>query len=209
VVAEDKLFATLDPTSRGIKLPHGSRIILSDTVGFISDLPTLLIKAFRATLEEVLESDIILHVRDIAHADSDAQRADVEAVLESLGIDPANDRRLMEVWNKCDLLDESEVYPRNGGRRHSQGKPIRVSALTGQGIADLRAAIETRLGGDRAIFDISLDPADGADLNWLHENTEILRKAAASDGKLHLRIRVGPEWVERVRRKFFATAASP
>ena len=209
VVAEDKLFATLDPTSRGIKLPHGSRIILSDTVGFICDLPTLLIKAFRATLEEVLESDIILHVRDIAHADSDAQRADVEAVLESLGIDPANDRRLMEVWNKCDLLDESEVYPRNGGRRHSQGKPIRVSALTGQGIADLRAAIETRLGGDRAIFDISLDPADGADLNWLHENTEILRKAAASDGKLHLRIRVGPEWVERVRRKFFATAAGP
>ncbi len=215
VVAEDKLFATLDPTSRGIKLPNGSRIILSDTVGFISDLPTLLIKAFRATLEEVVEADVILHVRDIAHTDSEAQKSDVEAVLESLGIDPADDRRLMEVWNKCDLLSEPESLARNGGRRISQGKPVLVSALTGQGIAGLRTAIETKLAEDRAIFDISLDPADGAELSWLHENTEILRKAVASDGKLHVRIRVGPEWAERVRRKFFAprqasdAAASP
>jgi GTPase len=208
VVAEDKLFATLDPTSRGIKLPHGGRIILSDTVGFISDLPTLLIKAFRATLEEVVEADIILHVRDIAHADSEAQRADVEAVLESLGIDPANDRRLMEVWNKCDLLGESEACTRNGGRHHSQGKPILVSALTGYGIASLRAAMETRLAEDRAVFDISLGPAQGAELNWLHKNTEILRKVVAADGMLHVRIRVDPQWVGRVRRKFFPATAS-
>jgi GTPase len=208
VVAEEKLFATVDPTSRGIKLPHGSQIILSDTVGFISDLPTLLIKAFRATLEEVVEADVILHVRDIAHADSEAQRADVEAVLESLGIDPASDRRLMEVWNKCDLLGESEACVQIGGCRTSRDKPILVSALTGQGIADLRAAIETRLAGNRAVFDISLDPADGAELNWLHKNTEILRKVVAADGMLYVRIRVGPQWVERVRRKFFAAAAS-
>jgi GTPase len=209
VVAEDKLFATLDPTSRGIKLPHGSKIILSDTVGFISDLPTLLIKAFRATLEEIVEADIILHVRDIAHADSEAQRADVEAVLESLGIDPADDRRLMEVWNKCDLLDAAEVSTQNGGRRILHGKPILLSALTGQGIADLRAAIEIRLAAGRATFDISLDPAHGAELNWLHNNTEILRKVVAADGMLRVRIRVGPEWAERVRRKFLAAAQVP
>jgi GTPase len=208
VAAEDQLFMTLDPTARAIKLPHGSQIILSDTVGFISDLPTLLIKAFRATLEEVLEADLILHVRDIAHVDSEAQRADVEAVLESLGIDTATDSRLMEVWNKCDLLGESEISVRNGGRRVAQGKPILISALTGQGISGLRAAIETRLAEDRAIFDISLNPADGAKLNWLHENTEILRKAVAEDGTLHVRIRVGPQWEERVRRKFFPAAAS-
>ncbi len=208
VAAEDKLFMTLDPTARAIKLPHGSQIILSDTVGFISDLPTLLIKAFRATLEEVLEADLILHVRDIAHVDSEAQRADVEAVLESLGIDTATDSRLMEVWNKCDLLGESEISVRNGGRRVAQGKPILISALTGQGISGLRAAIETRLAEDRAIFDISLNPADGAKLNWLHENTEILRKAVAEDGTLHVRIRVGPQWEERVRRRFFPAAAS-
>jgi GTPase len=208
VVAEDKLFATLDPTSRGVKLPHGSQIILSDTVGFISDLPILLIKAFRATLEEVVEADLILHVRDIAHPDSEAQRDDVETVLAGLGIDPANDRRLIEVWNKCDLLGASDTFARNGGYRISQRKPILVSALTGQGIDDLAGAIETRLAGSRVVFDISLDPAKGAELNWLHKNTEILRKIVAADGMLHVRIRVGPEWVERVRRKFFAAPAS-
>jgi GTPase len=208
VAADDKLFMTLDPTARAIKLPHGSQIILSDTVGFISDLPTLLIKAFRATLEEVLEADFIMHVRDIAHADSEAQRADVEAVLDSLGIDTATDSRLMEVWNKCDLLGESEISVRKGGTRVAQGKPIPISALTGQGISGLRAAIETRLAEDRAVFDINLDPAQGGDLNWLHENTEILRKAVAADGTLHVRIRAGPQWAERVRRKFFDAAES-
>ncbi|HWX14055.1 MAG TPA: GTPase HflX, partial [Methylocella sp.] len=149
VVAEDKLFATLDPTSRGVKLPHGSQIILSDTVGFISDLPILLIKAFRATLEEVVEADLILHVRDIAHPDSEAQRDDVETVLAGLGIDPANDRRLIEVWNKCDFLGASDTFARNGGYRISQRKPILVSALTGQGIDGLAGAIENRLAGSR------------------------------------------------------------
>src|SRR5215470_16722212 len=163
-----------------------------------SPTPSVLSPTFRPTLEEVLEADLILHVRDIAHVDSEAQRADVEAVLESLGIDTATDSRLMEVWNKCDLLGESEISVRNGGRRVTQGKPILISALTGQGISGLRAAIETTLAEDRAIFDISLDPADGAKLNWLHENTEILHKAVTEDGTLHVRIRVGPQWEERV-----------
>ena len=208
VVAEDKLFATLDPTSRGVRLPHGGLIILSDTVGFISELPTLLIKAFGATLEEVVEADLILHVRDIAHPDSEAQRADVEAVLESLGIDPATDIRLMEVWNKCDLLSQSGLLAPTGGGQNGNGKPVLVSARTGEGISDLRAAIESRLATDRFVFDISLDPAHGGDLNWLHKNAEILRKTLAADGTLKLSVRVGPERVERVRRRFFAIEGS-
>ena len=205
VVAGDMLFATLDPTLRGVALPHGGRIILSDTVGFISDLPTMLIKAFRATLEEVLEADAILHVRDIAHEDAEAQHADVEAILAGLGIDPANDRRLMEVWNKCDLLGDAALA-RRGAQRFSHGNPVIVSALTGQGLEDLRAAIETRLASGRIVFDIALDPANGGGLHWLHENTEVMGKSTGSDGAVHVRVRVAPERVEPVRRKFPAAA---
>lgn len=207
VVAEDMLFATLDPTLRGVTLPHGGHIILSDTVGFISDLPTMLIKAFWATLEEVLEADAILHVRDIAHEDAEAQHADVEAILAGLGIDPANDRRLMEVWNKCDLLDEIAFAARRGAQRCSHGNPVMVSALTGQGLEDLRAAIESRLASGRIVFDIALDPTNGAGLHWLHENTEVMRKSTAADGAVHVRVRVVPERAEPVRRKFPAAAA--
>jgi GTPase len=206
VVADGMLFATLDPTLRGVALPHGGRIILSDTVGFISDLPTMLIKAFRATLEEVLEADVILHVRDIAHEDAEAQQADVEAILAALGIDPANDRRLMEVGNKCDLLGEAALATRCGAQRYSHGDPIMVSALTGQGLEDLRAAIEMRLASGRIVFDIALDPANGAGLHWLYENTEVMRKSAAADGAVHVRVRVAPERAEPVRRKFPAAA---
>ncbi|MGI8570999.1 MAG: GTPase HflX [Methylocella sp.] len=207
VVAEDMLFATLDPTLRGIALPHGGRIILSDTVGFISDLPTMLIKAFRATLEEVLEADAILHVRDIAHDDAEAQHADVDAILAGLGIDPASDRRLMEVWNKCDLLGEAALAARRSAQRFSRGDPVMVSALTGQGLEDLRAAIETSLSSGRIVFDIALDPANGAGLHWLHENTEVMGKSTAADGAVHVRVRVVPERAEPVRRKFPAAAA--
>ena len=118
VLAQDMLFATLDPTLRDVKLPHGSRIILSDTVGFISDLPTMLVSAFRATLEEVIEADVILHVRDISHEDTDAQSSDVESILGDLGIDPTDHGRLVEVWNKLDLLDpERAIVVANGARR--------------------------------------------------------------------------------------------
>ena len=206
VVAGDMLFATLDPTLRGVALPHGGRIILSDTVGFISDLPTMLIKAFRATLEEVLEADVILHVRDVAHEDAEAQHAAVEAILAGLGINPAIDRRLMEVWNKCDLLGDAALAARSGAKRCSRGNVVMVSALTGEGLEDLRAAIETRLASGRIVFDIALDPANGAGLHWLHENTEVMGKSTGSDGAVHVRVRVAPERVEPVRRKFPAAA---
>ncbi len=207
VVAEDMLFATLDPTLRRVALPHGGQVILSDTVGFISDLPTMLIKAFRATLEEVLEADLILHVRDIAHEDAEAQRGDVEAILTGLGIDPANDRRLMEVWNKCDLLDDASLTAaRTGTQLSSYDKPVIVSALTGQGLEDLHAAIEARLANGRILFDVTLDPANGAGLNWLHENAEVMRKNTELDGIIHVRVRVPPERAEPLRRKFRASA---
>jgi len=204
VVAEDMLFATLDPTLRRVARPHGGQVILSDTVGFISGLPTMLIKAFRATLEEVLEADLILHVRDIAHEDAEAQRGDVEAILTGLGIVPANDHRLMEVWNKCDLLDEASIAAaaRTGTRQSSHGKPVIVSALTGQGLENLSAAIEARLANGRIIFDVTLDPANGAGLNWLYENTEIMSKNIGADGAVHVTVRVPPDRAEPLRRRF-------
>src|SRR6185312_6441160 len=130
VVSADMLFATLDPTLRSVDLPHGTRIILSDTVGFISDLPTQLVAAFRATLEEVIEADAILHVRDIAHEDAQAQSQDVAAVLQELGID-AHDRRLIEVWNKIDRLDGAgKARVANLAERDAR-HPVLVSAMTG------------------------------------------------------------------------------
>ena len=207
VAAADMLFATLDPTLRKIALPHGGQIILSDTVGFISDLPTMLIKAFRATLEEVLEADLILHIRDISHEDSEAQRDDVEAILRELGIDAANDRRRMEIWNKSDLLDEPALAAAcMRGQQDLHDKPVIVSALTGQGLDELLSAIETRLANGRMIFDVTLDPANGAGLNWLHENVEIMGKDTEPNGIVHVRVRLPPERSDLLRRKFHAAA---
>lgn len=206
VVAENMLFATLDPTLRRIALPHGRPVILSDTVGFISDLPTMLIEAFRATLEEVLEADLILHVRDIAHEDAEAQRRDVDAVLAGLGIDPSDDCRLMDVWNKCDLLDETRLAAAHGTKPASKTKPVIVSALTGQGLEELRAAIEARLANDRILFDVTLEPSNGAGLHWLHENAEVMHKDFEADGAVHMRVRVPPERVEPLQRKFRTAA---
>src|SRR5436853_6270445 len=108
VLEADMLFATLDPTLRAIKLPHGAKIILSDTVGFISELPTMLVAAFRATLEDVIEADVLLHVRDVSHGETEAQATDVQGVLRDLGIDPNDTGRLIEVWNKADLLTDED-----------------------------------------------------------------------------------------------------
>ncbi|MCL2384477.1 MAG: GTPase HflX [Alphaproteobacteria bacterium] len=204
VVVADQLFATLDPTLRKVVLPHGGEMILSDTVGFISGLPTMLIKAFRATLEEVLEADLILHVRDLSHEDAEAQQEDVGAVLGALGVDPANDPRYMEVWNKCDLLDEERcesAIPR-GRRQASSDNPVLISALTGEGIDELRSVIESRLAAGRSIFAVTLDPADGAGLNWLYENAEILSKTIGTEGQISIRIRLVPERIEALRRRF-------
>jgi GTP-binding protein HflX len=199
VVAADMLFATLDPTMRLIRLPHGGAAILSDTVGFISDLPTMLISAFRATLEEVRAADVILHVRDIAHADSDAQAQDVDAILAELGVDDAAEK-LIEVWNKVDLLDED----RREGLAGAAGpdRPIAVSAITSEGIDALMEAIEARLARGRSLLDVHLDPADGQGLHWLYEHTEVMARTADDDGGVNLKIRVAPETLPRVMRRF-------
>lgn len=214
VLAEDMLFATLDPTLRAVALEHGGEIILSDTVGFISDLPTMLVSAFRATLEEVLEADLILHVRDIAHEDAEAQLADVEAILGDLGVDPGDHRRLLEVWNKADLLDEDSLAAaQSSAKRRAQsgdnGRPVIVSALTGQGMDELREKIESRLAVGRLVVEIVLKPDNGEGLHWLYENAEVMRKSVAADGAVHVRVRVGPERAAALRRKFLEpTAAS-
>jgi GTPase len=195
VFAENLLFATLDPTTRAIKLPHGETAILSDTVGFISDLPTMLIAAFRATLEDVIEADVLLHVRDVSHEDSEAQRTDVANVLQELGIQPEDSGRLIEVWNKADLLDADERTRLANVAGHAAGgeRPALVSALTGEGMPDLLARIEARLTRHRPSYAVVLDAANGADLHWLYENAEVLDRRTDEAGASHLVVRVAPE----------------
>ncbi len=199
VLAEDILFATLDPTIRALPLPGGSKAVLSDTVGFISDLPTTLIAAFRATLEEVLQADLILHVRDIADAGSGSQRSDVNAVLAELGIDAeAEPDRLLEVWNKADLLDEASLErARNEARRAGA---VLVSAITGFGLENLRAEVEHRLNHHRQTYEIIVKPEEGALSNWIYENCEVIARTDLGDGVVSLRIRVAHEKRDRLIR---------
>jgi GTP-binding protein HflX len=205
VVAADLLFATLDPTLRAIDLPHGTRIIMSDTVGFISDLPTMLVAAFRATLEEVIAADLILHVRDMSHGDSAAQSQDVVEVLGDLGIEPA-DERLIEVWNKIDRVEAAEhARLENLAARQSAGRrPVLISALTGEGTDALLAAIEAAFARARLTLDVAIDYADGAGMSWLHRHAEVLARDEGSDGRLHMTVRVDAERADRVRAKFGA-----
>src|SRR5205823_590302 len=198
VLSADMLFATLDPTLRAINLPHGARAILSDTVGFISDLPTMLVAAFRATLEEVIEADVILHVRDVSHEDSEAQSHDVEEVLSALGIDLNEEQRLIEVWNKIDRLDaDGRARLKNlAERRPEDQRPVLVSALSGQGIDDLVKAIEARLGLRRVVLDLVVDPADGAGMSWLYRHTEVMEKSLGENGKMAMTVRVDPTRTE-------------
>jgi GTP-binding protein HflX len=205
----DMLFATLDPTLRAVTLPNGLKVILSDTVGFISELPTMLVAAFRATLEEVTEADIILHVRDVAHEDSEAQARDVEEVLRELDIAP-NDQRLIAVWNKIDLLDSAARtrLANVAARADADDRPVLISALTGEGLDRLADAIERRLGSRRVMLDLALDPADGAGVSWLHRNTEVMAKVMRADGRLAFTVRVDPAKAGLVRRKFGELAGS-
>jgi GTP-binding protein HflX len=207
VQAADMLFATLDPTLRALHLPHGGKAMLSDTVGFISNLPTQLVAAFRATLEEVLEADIILHVRDISHEDAEAQERDVEAVLRQLGIDPAGDggRRIIEVWNKIDRFspEERENLRNIAARRPHDHQCFLVSAVTGEGIEELLAAIENRLAATRITLDLSIDAADGAGISWLHRNAEVLNKEL-HDGRFDMTVRVDDTKRDIVVRRFDA-----
>ena len=191
VLAKDQVFATLDPTMREVKLVSGRRIILSDTVGFISDLPTMLVAAFRATLEEVIEADLILHVRDIAHPETDAQRADVNAVLADLGIRAeASDSRVVEVWNKIDLLAPADREEASWAAKRVEHTPALVSAITGEGIVDLLASIDARFSTQDELVDLRIPAADGAVLAWLHENAQVLNQSSDDDGVTIVHVRI-------------------
>lgn len=202
VMADDMLFATLDPTMRLMVLPHRGKVVLSDTVGFISDLPTMLVSSFRATLEEVVSADIILHVRDIAHEDTDAQSADVAAVLNELGVDASDHARLIEVWNKADLLDDEARDAALASASHKAAPPAVVSALTGFGLDGLLDRIEALLAVSRQAFLVTVPPEDGKGLHWLYETGEIIERDDKPDGSVSLVVRVGPERVERLRRAY-------
>lgn len=179
VLAKDMLFATLDPTMRQMALPSGREIILSDTVGFISDLPTHLVAAFRATLEEVLEADIIVHVRDISHPDSEAQKHDVEAVLDDLGVlERMHNGHALEALNKIDQLDDESriaLLARDDPSR------IAVSALTGQGCDVFIERIEATLGAGDRTFSYDINPGDGAAIAWLHQNGRVISQEVKDD----------------------------
>ena len=196
VYAQDQLFATLDPTMRAIKLPSGRNVILSDTVGFISDLPTQLVEAFRATLEEVAAADLILHVRDIAHPDSAAQRSDVLGVLEAMAdgadatLDEAWPDRVVEVLNKADLLGGIDAVERRSP------DAVAVSALTGEGLPALRAAIDARLSAQLVVMDVALPPSDGAAIAWLHAHGEVLERQDTDDA---VRLKVRLSQMDRAR----------
>ena len=206
VLAQDLLFATLDPTLRQIRLPHGARVLLSDTVGFISDLPTMLVSAFRATLEEVTLADVILHVRDVSHEDSEAQARDVETILDELGLKGEAEGRILEVWNKIDALDPERLDAMRLVARgfDARRRPALVSALTGEGLDDLLARIETMLAASRVTLTLDLAPEDGQGLAWLHAHAEVLSRQAREDGGSRLVVRVAPERLEEVQRRYAA-----
>jgi GTPase len=209
VQAADMLFATLDPTLRALHLPHGGKAMLSDTVGFISNLPTQLVAAFRATLEEVLEADVILHVRDISHEDSEAQERDVDAVLRQLGIDPDASGLILEVWNKIDLLslEERDNLRKIAARRPPERPCFLVSAETGEGIDALLVAIETQLATTRTTLNLSIDASDGAGISWLHRNAEVLDKKL-QDGRFDMTVRVDETKRDIVVNRFDAVPAA-
>ena len=191
VMAENLLFATLDPTLREIRLPGFDKAILSDTVGFVSDLPTELVAAFRATLEEVVAADLILHVRDLAHPDSDAQAADVEAVLETLGLAGPNSPPRLEVWNKIDALEPAtrEAVLNEAARRDDV---VAISALTGEGLDGLRNAISQRLQAGSEVHRLTLPVTDGERLAWLHSRGEVLDQQVGDD-VMQLAVRLSPD----------------
>ena len=178
VLAKDMPFATLDPTVRGIRLPSGRRVLVSDTVGFITDLPTELIAAFRATLEEVREADILIHVRDLADPDHEGRKADVEQVLSALDCGPAHGQPLIEAWNKIDCLDEAArddmIWAARMASSKGRAAVQPVSAVTGEGVAELLTAVDTALGEDDRLVRVVLQPHQTEIGAWLHEHGEVI-----------------------------------
>jgi len=198
VFAKDLLFATLDPTMRKIDLPGGQTVILSDTVGFISDLPTELVAAFRATLEEVLEADLIVHVRDITHTDTEAQKQDVFKVLKRLGIDVAEKDRYIEVLNKLDLLmdEEKEIILNECDRRDEL---LGMSAVTGEGVDEFLARVEVQITRNQKILIITIPPEDGASLSWIYRHGTVLEREDTDEG-VELRVKFSPENLGRLEK---------
>ncbi|MBI1239530.1 MAG: GTPase HflX [Alphaproteobacteria bacterium] len=201
VLAKDMLFATLDPTMRGVVLPGGRRIILSDTVGFISDLPTQLVAAFRATLEEVLAADVIVHVRDLSHPESDAQARDVAAVLEELGLDEERRSKMIVVLNKIDRLEADHRADLLARNRSGIG-PLAVSALTGEGLDALGERLDQALLPRETEFDLTLDPHEGDALAFLYRAARVLERASDETGHVHVVIAVEDERLDRVAARF-------
>lgn len=201
VAAQDMLFATLDPTMRALQLPSGRRVILSDTVGFISDLPHELVEAFRATLEEVIAADLIVHVRDVSHPQTASQKEDVEAVLRTLGLDQVIEADgLVEALNKCDLVSEEELGPLANRAARAAGDVVLVSARTGEGCDDLLAAIDARLAAGMPVIDVQVAAADGAGLAWLYQHGEVLSRTDDAAGS-HLKVRLSASDAARFARR--------
>jgi GTP-binding protein HflX len=198
VQAEDLLFATLDPTMRRLDLPSGKTVILSDTVGFISDLPTHLVAAFRATLEEVTEADIVVHVRDAHHPDSAAQRADVLAVLTDLGLGQLVEDGLIEVLNKIDLLDETRDALVNQAQRNEE--VVALSAVTGEGCDGLLALVAGRLDSSTRAVRIEVPLSDGKTLAWLYERGEVLGRRD-DEQAAHLSVKLSDADLGRLRHR--------
>ena len=191
VKAENLLFATLDPTMREVRIPGFDKTILSDTVGFVSQLPTQLVAAFRATLEEVASADLIVHVRDIAHADSNAQAVDVATVLSSLGLDEQGSPQRLEAWNKLDLLagDDRVALLNEAGRRDDV---VALSALSGEGVEQLREAIAKRLQNGSVVHRFKLAASDGSRLAWLHSRGDVLDQRVEGE-TMHLAVKLSAE----------------
>ncbi len=199
VRAQDLLFATLDPTMRRLALPSGREAILSDTVGFISDLPTDLIAAFRATLEEVVEADLIVHVRDVSHPDCEAQKADVVAILHDLrqADDGGNE---IEALNKCDRLDGGDAAAVSARCHGHNRSTVMVSALSGQGCDRLLELIDRALGRHRRVVDVTVSTSDGAALAWLYERGNVLDRADEQES-IHLRVGLDEEDIQRFENR--------
>ncbi|APG84347.1 GTPase HflX [Sinorhizobium americanum] len=201
VLAEDMLFATLDPTLRRLKLPHGRMVILSDTVGFISDLPTHLVAAFRATLEEVLEADLILHVRDLSDPDNQAQASDVLRILADLGIDEKEGaERIVEVWNKIDRL-EPEVREALVNKAAGADNTVAVSAITGEGVDDLLAEIGQRLSGVLTECTVALGLDQLQLLPWIYEHAIVDGRDDLEDGRISLDLRLTESEAAELERR--------
>ena len=198
VFAEDLLFATLDPTMREIKLPSGRSAILSDTVGFVSDLPTTLIAAFRATLEEVIEADIIVHVRDIAHPDTAAQKDDVLRVMDELGVDFADGRAFIEVLNKIDLLEPDErAAVRNQASRGAE--VVALSAVSGENSGAFVERLDELLSAERNVINLKLPQGDGAAISWLYRHADVLNRDDR-DEFAHFEVSIAPDQLARFEK---------